>query len=54
MVGAALPDARPTVEAWELAIKNVTVIPFVMVWLTVLARHALTAAAATTASGQVS
>lgn len=47
MIGAVLPVARSTVEAWELAIKNVTVIPFVIVWLTSLARHALTAEAVT-------
>lgn len=43
-VGAALAeDARSTYLAWELAIKNITVIPFVMIWLTVFARHALLA-----------
>ncbi|MBZ2195900.1 hypothetical protein [Occultella gossypii] len=35
-------SARATYQSWELAIKNVTVIPFTMVWLTMLARHALT------------
>lgn len=35
------PDARPTFVAWELAIKNVTIIPFVMVWMTVLAHVAV-------------
>lgn len=45
LVAKVVPDAiargldaatRPTALAWELAIKNVTVIPFVMVWLTTL------------------
>lgn len=39
---AGLPEEqRSTFLAWELAVKNVTVIPFVMVWLTTIAREAL-------------
>ncbi|ACQ79774.1 hypothetical protein Bcav_1518 [Beutenbergia cavernae DSM 12333] len=37
------PDAHATFLSWELAIKNVTVIPFVMVWVTTIAREALRA-----------
>ncbi|TDE90775.1 hypothetical protein EXU48_16785 [Occultella glacieicola] len=44
-------SARATFLSWELAIKNVSVIPFVMVWLTVLARHALTIPAARVVAG---
>lgn len=41
-IGAALPEtARASYMSWELAIKNVTVIPFTLVWLTGLTRHAL-------------
>lgn len=44
-IGATLPEAsRATYTSWELAIKNVTVIPFTIVWLTGLTRHALLAA----------
>ncbi|WP_163542531.1 hypothetical protein [Occultella kanbiaonis] len=51
-IGASLDaSAQATYQSWELAIKNVTVIPFTMVWLTMLARHAATvpATAAVTA-----
>ncbi|WP_156252724.1 hypothetical protein [Pseudactinotalea terrae] len=41
-VAATLPESeRATYLSWELAIKNVTVIPFTMVWLTALSRHAV-------------
>lgn len=46
LVEMTLADAGPIVEAWVLATKNVTVIPLVIVWLTVLARHAMTVGAA--------
>jgi len=34
-------DARATFQSWELAIKNVTVIPFTMIWMTAIARVAV-------------
>ncbi|MCK9795294.1 hypothetical protein M1843_16200 [Isoptericola sp. 4D.3] len=41
IAGAIDDGSRATFLAWELAIKNVTVIPFVMVWMTTVARVAL-------------
>jgi len=39
---ALLPEsARPTFLAWVLAVKNVTVIPFTLVWLVMMVRDAL-------------
>lgn len=34
-------SSRKSLLAWELAIKNLTVIPFVMVWVVLIARMAL-------------
>lgn len=40
-VVATLPEqSRSGWRSWELAVKNVTVIPFTMVWMTALVRHA--------------
>ncbi|MBF6214654.1 hypothetical protein IU433_25915 [Nocardia puris] len=33
------PDGRDTFLAWELAVKNVTVIPFTMIWIALLVRE---------------
>jgi hypothetical protein len=37
-------EARTRATAWALAIKNVTIIPFMMVWGVTLARHAIVTA----------
>ena len=36
-------DSRKRASAWELAIKNVTIIPFTIVWIVIGARHAIEA-----------
>ena len=41
VAGALPPDAHTTFVAWELAIKNVTVIPFTIVWMTTIAQVAI-------------
>lgn len=57
--GAALvsEDQLPTFWAWLLAVKNVTIIPFTLVWLVVMVRDALRMTPLTTegqtASGSV-
>jgi len=49
LVAKVIPDAaiskldgvsRRRASAWELAIKNVTIIPFTIVWMVIGARHA--------------
>lgn len=42
---ARLDDAsRRRASAWELAIKNVTIIPFTIIWMVIGVRHATEAA----------
>ncbi|MCA5894342.1 hypothetical protein LEP48_13435 [Isoptericola sp. NEAU-Y5] len=43
VAGTLAADAQASFAAWELAVKNVTVIPFTLVWMTTIVHIATTA-----------